>query len=68
MRRRDVRLWGSLALAVLLVAGAVAVLAYFPTFLREDNRPMAGWLLLLGIPGFYLLTFASVVEESVAPK
>jgi tetratricopeptide (TPR) repeat protein len=57
------RRWLSLALAAALVGAAVAVFLLQPQ-LFEDQRPMLGAVLLLGIPGFYLLTFASLVEES----
>jgi tetratricopeptide (TPR) repeat protein len=62
--KRDVRRWASLVLAVLLVGGAIAFLTLQPEAYSEQTRQTVGYLLLLGIPGFYLLTFASVVEES----
>lgn len=64
VRRRDVRRWLSLALAMLLVGGAIAFLNFHPEAPTEQIKQTIGYLLLLGIPGFYLLTFASVVEES----
>jgi tetratricopeptide (TPR) repeat protein len=66
MRRvpdRQTRLWLGLALAVVLVGGAIAALQYQPEFLR-GSHDSAGYLLLLGIPGFWLLTFAGLAEES----
>ena len=58
------RLWLSLALALLLIGGAMAFYYYNPTALSDQQRGMIGLLLLLGIPGFFLLTFAGLVEES----
>ncbi len=57
------RFWGSLALACVLVAGFVTLTE--PERFPQLNKEMVAYLLLLlGIPGFYLLTFAGVVEES----
>ncbi|MCI0458915.1 MAG: tetratricopeptide repeat protein [Gemmataceae bacterium] len=65
------RMWLGLLLAAALVGGAIAVFHYNPV--GSDGRPilpppeqryMLGALLLLGIPLFYLLTFASMVEET----
>jgi tetratricopeptide (TPR) repeat protein len=58
------RLWLSLGLAVALVGGAVALFYFEPQLVSEQHRSVTGALLLLGIPLFYLLTFASMVEES----
>jgi hypothetical protein len=58
------RFWGSLLVAVLLVAGSMSWLDRNPDFSTPSGRAMLGYLLLLSIPGFYLLTFAGVVEES----
>jgi hypothetical protein len=54
------RFWGSLTVAALLVLGFSSMSQ------RNENVPqdMIAYLLLLGIPGFYLLTLAGVVEES----
>src|SRR6185295_14141566 len=52
------------SLAVALVGGAIAVLHFRPELLPKEQRGMVGTLLLLGIPLFYLLTFASLVEET----
>jgi tetratricopeptide (TPR) repeat protein len=61
---RDARLrnYLGLALAAALVGGAALALWFYP--LPADQQMTAGALLLLGIPGFYLLTFASFEEES----
>src|SRR5205814_2315759 len=61
---RDVRLrnYLGLALAATIVGSAAASLWFHP--LPAEQQTMAGALLLLGIPGFYLLTFASLEEES----
>jgi tetratricopeptide (TPR) repeat protein len=70
VRDARVRLWAGLALAVALVGGAIALFQYNPTdssgqpLLSPQQKTMVGTLLLLGIPLFYLLTFASLVEES----
>jgi hypothetical protein len=53
----------SLGLAVALAGAAVAFFWLQPELFAEQ-RPRLGAVLLLGIPGFYLLTFAGVVEES----
>jgi tetratricopeptide (TPR) repeat protein len=63
VRDRRVRQWLGLGLAAALVGGAVAALQLRPDFL-QGSRDMAGYLLLLGIPGFYLLTLAGLAEES----
>src|SRR5262245_3709433 len=61
---RSIRVWMGLGLAVALI-GAAADLQYeYPTALTNDQLRMIPVLLLMGIPGFYLLTFASLVEES----
>jgi tetratricopeptide (TPR) repeat protein len=53
----------SLALALLLTGAAVALLYWRPELFSQE-RWRLGAVLLLGLPGFYLLTFASLVEES----
>jgi tetratricopeptide (TPR) repeat protein len=58
------RFWLSLGLATFLVGGAVALLYFEPEIVSPEQRRMLGALLLLGMPLFYLLTFASMVEES----
>ena len=56
----------SLAMAAILVGGTVAASILQPqlTVFNEAHFKMVGLLLLIGLPGFYLLTFASLVEES----
>src|SRR5262245_34352426 len=62
---RWARIGSSLALAVALIAGAWYGLHESSTFLPDQaSRNQAGILLLLGIPFFYLLTFAGSAEES----
>jgi len=58
------RFWISLAMIALLVGGAAAFYYYKPDVLQADQRQMIAILLLVGIPGFYLLTFSGLVEES----
>jgi len=64
VRNRKVRSWLGLALTAALVGGAIALLWYWPALLTQEERHMMGVLLLVGIPLFYLLTFAGFVEES----
>lgn len=59
---RKLRNWLGFALAVLLIGGPVAYFWFFP--LPLDQLYLLGILVLMGLPGFYLLTFASLVEES----
>ena len=67
VRQRQTRMWLGLGLAAVLVGAAFAVQylqgEYIDVLSREQSR-MIPIVLLLGIPGFYLLTFASLVEES----
>jgi tetratricopeptide (TPR) repeat protein len=58
IRDRKIRFWVSCGLAAGLCAGAI----FWIQELR--SHPMSGVLLLLGIPLFYLLTFAGMAEES----
>jgi predicted Zn-dependent protease len=64
VRDRKVRRWLGLALAVVLVGGTMALLYLQPELLLPQQRHMIGVLMLLGIPLFYVLTFAGLVEES----
>lgn len=61
------RFWLSLAMTAILVGGAVSLFHFRPDLFQSndaDRRFSIGLLLLGGIPGFYLLTFAGLVEES----
>jgi tetratricopeptide (TPR) repeat protein len=59
------RLGLSLALAVALVGGVLYFYYTNPDFLgAPEQRTMFGVNLLLGIPVFYILTFAGLAEES----
>jgi tetratricopeptide (TPR) repeat protein len=64
VRDRQVRLWLGLALVVVLAGGLVAAHFFRPELFDPNQLFMIGVLLLLGLPGFYLLTFASLIEES----
>lgn len=62
---RWTRIGSSLGLAAVLIAGAWYGLHESPTFLPDQSsRNEAAIVLLLGIPFFYLLTFAGSAEES----
>ncbi len=63
VRQRLYRFYIGLGVIAVLVGGAAALFHFQPTLLTADKQ-MIGTLLLLGIPGFYLLTFAGLVEES----
>jgi tetratricopeptide (TPR) repeat protein len=63
-RGRHVRLWLSLGLAAALIGAAFYVQYEYPALLSAEQLKMIPILLLVGIPGFYLLTFAGLVEES----
>ena len=65
MRSRRTRLWLGLGLAAALVGAAFFIQYEYPTILNPEQLKMIPVLLLVGIPGFYLLTFASLVEESM---
>src|SRR5262249_48037228 len=58
VRDRKVRFWASMVLAAGLCAGAIFWIQGL------QDRTMSGVLVLLGIPLFYLLTFAGLAEES----
>lgn len=64
VRDRRTRTWAGLALAGVLSAGAAA--AINGSLFGPIQEAKLACLLLLGIPGFYLLTFAGLVEESEA--
>jgi tetratricopeptide (TPR) repeat protein len=58
------RFWLSAAMLALLVGGAAAFFYFNPYSIEGNQRTMIALLLLLGIPGFYLLTFSGLVEET----
>jgi hypothetical protein len=58
------RFWIGLAMVAILVLGAAATDYFQPGILAPAQIQKLGILLLLGIPGFYLLTFSGLVEES----
>jgi tetratricopeptide (TPR) repeat protein len=58
------RLVIGLVAAAALVGAAVFALEQFPDFVPEASRRTFGVFLLLGLPFFYLLTFAGEAEES----
>ncbi len=62
VRDLQLRNWLGLGLAVVLIGGGFAALTLNP--LERHQHFMLGVLLLTGLPGFYLLTFSSMVEES----
>jgi tetratricopeptide (TPR) repeat protein len=64
IRDRKIRLWLGLAMVVVLAGGLVAAIYLRPAVFSDIPLKMIGVLLLLGLPGFYLLTFASLIEES----
>jgi tetratricopeptide (TPR) repeat protein len=65
VEHRWYRLGLSLAMAAALVGGAVLCFQLSPSLLDDQSsRSRFATLLLLGIPFFYLLTFAGAAEES----
>ncbi len=58
------RFWMSLAMIAILVGGAGAFYYLKPDAFSDQQRQMIALLLLLGIPGFFLLSFSGLVEES----
>jgi tetratricopeptide (TPR) repeat protein len=64
VRRRQIRMWLGLSLALALVGAALVIQFAYPDLLNHDQLRMIPIVLLIGVPGFYLLTFASIVEES----
>jgi tetratricopeptide (TPR) repeat protein len=64
VKSKKMRLYLGLALVVALVGGVIYLLQEKPDLLSTRQQHMFGVLLLLGIPLFYLMTFASLVEES----
>lgn len=65
MSDRKQRNWGGLLLVFFLSLGALLFSRNAPEeWITRHERVMIGALMLLGIPGFYLLAFSSLVEES----
>lgn len=64
VRDRRMRMWLGLGLVVVLTGSLVGARLYRPELFNSAQLEMIGVLLLYGIPGFYLLTFASLIEES----
>ncbi|MBI3412376.1 MAG: tetratricopeptide repeat protein [Planctomycetes bacterium] len=64
VRDRQLRMWLGLVLAGAIIGAALLLDLQYPGLPSKQQHTMIGVLLLLGIPGFYLLTFASLVEES----
>lgn len=64
MRSGQNRNWFGMLLVFGLSVGALVFLRNYPDLLRADQRNMIGAILLMGIPGFYLLTFSSLMEET----
>jgi len=58
------RLIYSLLAGIAAVAAGILVLEYYPDLVPEADRRTLGVFLLLGLPFFYLLTFAGEAEES----
>ncbi|MCI0682800.1 MAG: hypothetical protein L0Y71_11925 [Gemmataceae bacterium] len=61
VRDRQLRNYLGLGLAAVLIGGGFAALRFANLF---PDQFMLGVLLLAGLPGFYLLTLSSMVEES----
>ena len=64
VRQPMYRLWLSVAMAAILISAAMAFYYFKPDAISADRRSMIGTLLLIGIPGFFLLTFAGLIEET----
>ncbi len=64
VRDRRVRLWLGLALVVVLAGSLAGAYTFRPGLFDPNQMWKIGQLLLIGLPGFYLLTFASLIEES----
>ncbi len=64
VRQPMYRLWLSLAMAAILIGAAMAFYYFKPDAISDVQRTKIGMLLLIGIPGFFLLTFAGLVEET----
>ena len=64
VRQPVYRLYVNLAMILILVGGAWAFYYFKPEILSQHQQLKIALLLMLGIPGFYLLTFSGLVEES----
>src|SRR5205809_465486 len=64
VRDRRIRMWLGLGLVIVLSGSLAAAIYARPELVSQRQLTMIGVLLLFGIPGFYLLTFASLIEES----
>jgi tetratricopeptide (TPR) repeat protein len=67
VKHRGVRLGLSLAVAAALAAAGLLLFGVLPDFTEPLSLPrpeMVGVMLLVGMPAFYLLTFAGRAEES----
>lgn len=64
VRQRLYRFWIGIAMVGVLFASAALLYHFHGSALHERQWDNIGLLLLLGIPGFYLLTFSGMVEES----
>ena len=67
VRAIKIRKWLGLGLAVVFIAAAAALFFFYAgstAFVRPARGSVQASSCLLGIPGFYVLTFASLVEES----
>jgi hypothetical protein len=60
-----VRSWLGLGLSAIPMIISAGLLHFYPDPDNKELQEKLGAVLLLGIPGFYLLTFAGLVEESV---
>lgn len=64
LRDRGRRNWAGMLLVFGLSLAALLVVREYPELLGPNQRVKLGSLMLLGIPGFYILTFSSLVEET----
>jgi tetratricopeptide (TPR) repeat protein len=64
IKDRRARIAACFALAVLIVGGALYWFHEHPEFLEPPGARVFGGTLLIGLPVFYLLTFAGMAEET----
>jgi tetratricopeptide (TPR) repeat protein len=64
VRDRRLRFYLGLAMVIVFAGGLAAAHYLQPELFSPALLDRIGVLLLLGLPGFYLLTFASLIEES----